>query len=274
MITIRLCPHNLSRIRFPAPFKSSESYEITPRLILEYTTSTQPLIQSTAHIVLIILLVVFGLFTTIALSGIIYKMRKHEIREIPTVIIQESSIHVIKQESPGPNLKQEDRVPIIRQKNHTSIIKQESPVPLITQEDPVAMKTIKKKLNVCPVCGTSNLNEWNFCTSCGKEISKTKRNSINMSDITSGLILSILGGLSSIAIGFWLAGIYPNLSSSLSESFIIIQAITIIGGTITLIGTAIVPFNIKVAKLIILISGIVSGGNIITIIGAISIQKK
>lgn len=35
-ITIRLCPNNLSRTRFPAPFKSTESHGITPKLILEF----------------------------------------------------------------------------------------------------------------------------------------------------------------------------------------------------------------------------------------------
>ncbi|MEE9378363.1 MAG: ArsR family transcriptional regulator [Candidatus Lokiarchaeia archaeon] len=36
LITIHLCPHNLSRIRFPACMESSESYGITPKLILVY----------------------------------------------------------------------------------------------------------------------------------------------------------------------------------------------------------------------------------------------
>jgi len=36
LITIHLCPSDLSRIRFPAPLYSSESYGITPKLILEY----------------------------------------------------------------------------------------------------------------------------------------------------------------------------------------------------------------------------------------------
>jgi len=36
MITIHLSPSNLTRIRFPEPFYSSESYGITPKLILEY----------------------------------------------------------------------------------------------------------------------------------------------------------------------------------------------------------------------------------------------
>ena len=39
IITIRLCPNNLSRIRFPAPFKSTESHGITPKLILEFDDS-------------------------------------------------------------------------------------------------------------------------------------------------------------------------------------------------------------------------------------------
>ena len=39
MITIHLCPNNLSRIRFPAPFKSTESHGITPKLILEFDDS-------------------------------------------------------------------------------------------------------------------------------------------------------------------------------------------------------------------------------------------
>lgn len=274
LVTFRLCPNNLSRIRFPAPFKSSESYGITPRLILEYTTTSQAMFPNKAHISLIILLVVFGSLTAIALSGILYKISKQKVREIPAVIIEESAVSIRKQESPVINLKQEDHVTGMKQESAESIIKQVSPVPPITRGGPIPMKTINKRLNICPECGTSNLNEWNFCTSCGKEIIKTKRNSINMSDITSGLILSILGGLSSILLGFWLELIVPNLSSALEESFIIIRGITIIGGIITLIGTAIVPFYIKVGKTIILISGIVAGGNLITIFGAISISKK
>ncbi|MHA1235595.1 MAG: DNRLRE domain-containing protein, partial [Promethearchaeota archaeon] len=39
-ITIHLCPNNLSRIRFPAPFKSTESHGITPKLILEMLPDT------------------------------------------------------------------------------------------------------------------------------------------------------------------------------------------------------------------------------------------
>lgn len=100
------------------------------------------------------------------------------------------------------------------------------------------------------------------------------KKSISISEITSGFIISIIGGLGSIALGFWLPQIFPNIASALGESFIIIQGITIIGGIITLIGAAIVSFAANVGKVIILISGIVAGGNVITIIGAIIIFKK
>ena len=97
---------------------------------------------------------------------------------------------------------------------------------------------------------------------------------MNISEFISGFIISIIGGLSSIGISFMLPELYPSLSSGLSEFFMIIQGLTMIGGIITLIGAAVVAFYNRAGFLIILISGIVSGGNIITIIGAISINKK
>ena len=100
------------------------------------------------------------------------------------------------------------------------------------------------------------------------------KKAVSISVFISGFIISIIGGLSSILIGFVLPAVYPNLSTGLSEIFIIIQGLAIIGGIITLIGTVVVAFYNKAGYLIILISGIVAGGNIITIIGAISIIKK
>ena len=97
---------------------------------------------------------------------------------------------------------------------------------------------------------------------------------MNISEFMSGFIISIIGGLSSIGISFMLPELYPGLSSGLNEFFMIIQGLTMIGGIMTLIGTAVVAFSNKAGYLIILISGIVAGGNIITIIGAISINKK
>jgi len=98
IITIRLCPHDLSTIRYPAPSKSSESYEITPRLIIEYLITSQPMIPNSAHIFLIILLVVFGSLTTFALSGIIYNKRKHEVRKIPAVITEDIALTITEKE--------------------------------------------------------------------------------------------------------------------------------------------------------------------------------
>ena len=234
LITVRLCPNNLSRIRFPAPFESSESYGITPRLILDYSTRSKSIIPEGYNSILIALLVFFGILSAVALTGIVYKIRKQKVREVPAIIKLESSMPIIKHESPVGNLKQEEFVPII---------KQESPAPI---------KTIEKDI----------------------KIRKSETHSISISEITSGFILSIIGGLGSIALGFWLPEIFPNIALALGESFIVIQGITIIGGIITLIGAAIVSFNTKAGKLIILISGIVAGGNIITIFGAIIIFKK
>ncbi|MEE9378364.1 MAG: hypothetical protein V3V33_10050 [Candidatus Lokiarchaeia archaeon] len=148
MITIRLCPNNLSKIRFPAPFKSSESYGITPRLILEYTTTSQPMIPNTAHINLIILLVVFGSLTAVALSGIIYKISKQKVREIPAVMKQESLVSILKQESPVVNQQQEDLTPIIKLDNQASIMKQETPVP--PKDSDYKEKNIEQKMPSIP----------------------------------------------------------------------------------------------------------------------------
>ena len=90
----------------------------------------------------------------------------------------------------------------------------------------------------------------------------------------TGLILSILGGLLSITLGFSLRAFYPDLASRVPDLFIIIQGFAIIGGIITLIGTAIVSFNVKVGKYLILISGIVAGVNLLTIFGARQLTKK
>ena len=144
---------------------------------------------------------------------------------------------------------------------------------------------------ICNSCGELSHTFYEYCRKCGRkgslrkaynsdyedyEIKRTalKSSTISLSDITLGLILSIIGGLSSIALAFWLELIVPNLAMGLGGSFIIIRAITLIGGGITLFGIVIVLFNMKVGSFIILISGIIAGGNILTIIGAILIFRK
>ena len=149
MMTIRLCPHNLTRIRFPAPFKSSESYEITPRLIVDYSTSSQSMIPSENNLGLISLLIFFGVLGIFALTGIVYGARKHKVREIPDV------------------LKQNNVVPMINQE------KKEKLIHIITEgfsEPTKQLEEIRKIQIKCPHCGAANFKSWKFCATCGKHV--------------------------------------------------------------------------------------------------------
>ncbi|MFW9866511.1 MAG: hypothetical protein ACFFEN_10490 [Candidatus Thorarchaeota archaeon] len=96
----------------------------------------------------------------------------------------------------------------------------------------------------------------------------------SISTFISGFIISIIGGLGSILLGFVLPVVYPDLTSELKEFFIILQLFAIIGGILTLIGCVVVVFFNKAGYFIILISGIVAGVNFLTIAGAVSIMKK
>lgn len=98
--------------------------------------------------------------------------------------------------------------------------------------------------------------------------------SSNNSRIIGGLILSIIGGLLSILLGFLIPDVFSGISSQMGESIIILQGITIAGGIITLIGAMVVLSIPKMGGIIILIGGFVAGLNILTIIGAASIFKK
>jgi len=94
LITIRLCPNNLSRIRFPAPLESSESYGITPRLILDYSTNSQSIIPDDYSLSLTGLLGFFVIIFIVSLTSIIYRKRKHKVRETPAIIKQESPVPI------------------------------------------------------------------------------------------------------------------------------------------------------------------------------------
>lgn len=103
---------------------------------------------------------------------------------------------------------------------------------------------------------------------------KSSKPLIDRSKIFGGIILSIIGGLSSILLGFLIPDILPGVTSLMGEFVIILQEITIAGGIITLIGVIIVISNPKTGGIIILIGGLVAGLNFLTIIGAASIFKK
>ncbi|KKM98448.1 hypothetical protein LCGC14_1157800 [marine sediment metagenome] len=70
LVSIHLIPDDLFRIRFPSPFYSKESYGVTPKLILEYSTTLPPNMVNIENIILISLLVVFGIMALFALYQI------------------------------------------------------------------------------------------------------------------------------------------------------------------------------------------------------------
>ena len=81
LVSIHLCPDDLFRIRFPSPFYSSESYGITPKLILEYSTTLPPIMLNNENIIMISLLVVFGILAVVTLYQTI-RIRKSPIKRI------------------------------------------------------------------------------------------------------------------------------------------------------------------------------------------------
>ncbi|MFX0026241.1 MAG: hypothetical protein ACFE8M_07485 [Candidatus Hermodarchaeota archaeon] len=88
-----------------------------------------------------------------------------------------------------------------------------------------------------------------------------------------GIILTLIGGVLSILLGIFITVIYP-VFFILGELFVLIlKIITILGGIISLLGALLSIFRPKLAWIIILIGGIIAGGNMLTIIGAILIKK-
>ena len=249
LISIRLCPYSLSEIRFPAPFKSSETAVITPSLILECRTSSQTMVPNTAHIILIILLIIFCSIMAINLLALIYRRNKHKFREIPYVVMQDSA------------------VPVISQQKQVSIAKKEISEPAKLLEE----RRIKQDL--CPHCGTTNLKGWKFCTTCGKYI-KPKKDSIDTFEFLGGFIISLIGGLTSIALGFGIPFVYPELVYYMEDVMLILQTFMIIGGIVSIVGAILVFFNPKLGGVIVLVGSFIAGLNIISIIGASRILKK
>jgi hypothetical protein len=150
LITIRLCPSNLSRIRFPAPFESSESYGVTPRLILDYSTISESIIPDKLNQGMLGLLVLLGIHCFIALTGIIYrplklKYRKNRVDAIPERVL--------------PTTKQENQTPITK-----------DGIP----EHVKQLNELKENQKLCPHCGTTNFKGWKFCTTCGKHMKPGK----------------------------------------------------------------------------------------------------
>jgi len=130
-----------------------------------------------------------------------------------------------------------------------------------------------KKENLCPFCGTANLKGWKFCTTCGKRM-KPKKVSIDASEFLGGFIISLIGGLSSIALGLGIPFVYPELVYYMEDVMLILQAIMIIGGVVNIIGAILIFANPKLGGVIVLVGSFIAGINIIAIIGATRIFKK
>ena len=95
---------------------------------------------------------------------------------------------------------------------------------------------------------------------------------INISKV-SGVILSLIGGIISLLIGLFIFDLYPQFLF-FGELFVLIfQIILILGGIISLSGALLSFIRPKLAWIIILIGGLLGGGNILTIIGAGQIKK-
>jgi len=130
-----------------------------------------------------------------------------------------------------------------------------------------------KKENLCPFCGTANLKGWKFCTSCGKRM-KSEKKKIDSSEFLGGFIISLIGGLSSIALGFGIPFVYPELVYYIEDAMLILQTIMIIGGVVSIIGAILIFSKPKLGGAIVLVGGFIAGINIITIIGASRTFKK
>jgi len=93
-----------------------------------------------------------------------------------------------------------------------------------------------------------------------------------------GIILSFIGGLLSIFFyGMMLLVIYPEFQILGSLFVSIFKTIMIIGGIITIVGAFMslftnTPDSIRIAWKIILFGGIVGGGNILSILGAMQFR--
>lgn len=95
---------------------------------------------------------------------------------------------------------------------------------------------------------------------------------INMSRV-AGVILSLIGGLISLLLGLFLHDLYPEFLF-FGEFFVLtFQICLILGGLISFTGVLLSYIRLKLAFIIILIGGLLGGGNILTLIGAGQIRK-
>ncbi|MFX0005588.1 MAG: hypothetical protein ACFFA7_06580 [Promethearchaeota archaeon] len=84
----------------------------------------------------------------------------------------------------------------------------------------------------------------------------------------TGIIISIIGGIFTILISFAIPTLYPELSSIGPNFVMILQIVTIIGGIITIVGGLLSLKAALISGILVILGGIVGGGNIISFVAA------
>ena len=101
-----------------------------------------------------------------------------------------------------------------------------------------------------------------------------EKDSIDTFEFIGGFIVSLIGGLSSIALGFGIPFLYPEMVYYMEDFIMILQSIMIYGGIVSIFGSLLVFYKPKLGGTIVMVGGFIAGINIITILGAKSIFKK
>jgi len=159
-------------------------------------------------------------------------------------------------------------------------IRREREAKIQMQASSVTMESVYRKrketlwIKYCPECGNPLKSEdMNFCYNCGKKIKQIKP-STNTSEFLGGIIISLIGGSTSILLGFGLALIYPEIVYSIGDVIRVLQMIMIIGGVVSIIGSILAFYKPRLGSSIVAVGGFIAGINILTIIGASRILKK
>ncbi|MDX1797888.1 MAG: hypothetical protein R3255_04505 [Candidatus Lokiarchaeia archaeon] len=90
-----------------------------------------------------------------------------------------------------------------------------------------------------------------------------------------GIIISIIGGIFTILVSFAFPTLFPELSSIGPNFVMILQIVTIIGGIITIIGGLLSLKSALISGILVILGGIVGGGNIISFVaGGLILRER
>jgi hypothetical protein len=90
-----------------------------------------------------------------------------------------------------------------------------------------------------------------------------------------GVAVAIAGGISSIFLALMIPIAYPEMIILFNPSvMLLIQRTIIIGGIVSIVGALFVLRDAKMGKRVIIVGSIISGINIITLVGAMIIKPE